>query len=90
MFASRLYRQKGEDVETSSRGKFGGRKTVWRCPKHLVNRVLPASEDKPVCPICKTKTKPNLKPLILDGKIVAELPKPEKIRSYVLDQMKKL
>jgi len=59
-------------------------------PKASGDRVLPTGEDKPVCPICKAETEPILKPRILDGKIAAELPKPEKIRSYVLDQMKKL
>jgi len=87
-FALDIVELEGRPV--AKRGKFGGRKTVWRCPKHLVDRVLPAGEDKPVCPICNGETEPILKPLILDGKIVAELPKPEKIRSYVLDQMKKL
>lgn len=38
----------------------------------------------------RCKVEPLLKPLIENGKIVAELPKAKEIREYVLEQAKKL
>ncbi len=36
------------------------------------------------CPLCGFKLKSLLKPLIKNGKIVRKLPKPKKIREFVL------
>jgi len=74
----------------AKRGKLGGRKEVWRCPECLIDVVLPIGVEQPKCPRCGGKTERMLKPLIENGKIVAELPKPEKIRSYVLEQLEKI
>jgi len=74
----------------AKRGKMSGKKQVWRCPQCLTHIVLPAKETQPKCPNCKTKTEAMLKPLIKNGKIVAELPKATKIREYVLEQLEKL
>jgi len=74
----------------AKRGKLGGKKQVWRCPECLVDTVLPFDSSKPECPECGGETEPMLKALIEKGKIVAELPKPKKIRQYVLEQTKKL
>ena len=74
----------------AKRGKLGGRKQVWRCPKCLTDVVLPLDKPQPKCPLCGGKMEPMLKPLIKNGKIVAELPKPKEIREYVLKQIRKL
>jgi len=74
----------------AKRGKLGGKKQVWRCPECLVDIVLPFDLPKPECPVCGGETEPMLKPLIKQGKIVADLLEPKEIRQYVLDQMKKL
>jgi len=74
----------------AKRGKLGGKKQVWRCPECLVDTVLTFDSTKPECPECGGETEPMLKPLIEDGKIVAELPKPREIRRYVLEQIGKL
>lgn len=74
----------------AKRGKMSGKKQVWRCPQCLTDIVLPAKEAQPKCPRCKTKTEGMLKPLIKNGKIVAEQPKATKIREYVLKQLEKL
>jgi nicotinate phosphoribosyltransferase len=74
----------------AKRGKLGGRKQVWRCPKCLVDTVLHFKSPTPKCPECGGETDPMLKPFIKRGKIVAELPKPKDIRHYVLEQIKKL
>jgi nicotinate phosphoribosyltransferase len=74
----------------AKRGKLGGKKQVWRCPECLVDTVLPFDSPKPECPECGGETEPMLKPLIKQGKIVTELPKPKEIREYVIEQIKKL
>jgi len=74
----------------AKRGKLGGKKQVWRCPKCLVDTVQLFKSPQPNCPECGGKTQPMLKPLIEKGKIVAKLPKPSEIRRYVLEQVKKL
>ena len=74
----------------AKRGKLGGRKQVWRCPECLADVVLPFNKSQPECPHCGGKMESMLKPLIKNGKIVAELPKPSEIREYVLEQVSKL
>jgi len=74
----------------AKRGKLGGKKQVWRCPKCLVDTVQLFKSPQPNCPECGGKTQPMLKPLIEKGKMVAKLPKPNEIRQYVLEQIKKL
>jgi len=74
----------------AKRGKLGGRKQVWRCPKCLADTIVPFDKSQPKCPRCGGKTEPMLKPLIKNGKIVAKLPKPGDIREYVLEQISKL
>ncbi|NIR87416.1 nicotinate phosphoribosyltransferase [Candidatus Bathyarchaeota archaeon] len=74
----------------AKRGKLGGKKQVWRCPKCMVDSVLPFRSPQPSCPECGGKTQPMLKPLIKEGKIVAKLPKPVEIRRYVLKQLESL
>jgi nicotinate phosphoribosyltransferase len=74
----------------AKRGKLGGKKQVWRCPKCLVDTVQLFKSPQPNCPECGGKTQPMLKPLIEKGKMVAKLPKPSEIRQYVLEQVKKL
>jgi len=74
----------------AKRGKMGGRKQVWRCQRCLADVVLPFDKPRPKCPHCGGNTEPMLKPLIRNGEIVAELPKPREIREYVLEQISRL
>lgn len=74
----------------AKRGKLGGRKEVWRCSNCMVDIVQPYSKPQPKCPRCSRKMESMLKPLVQNGEIVAELPKPKEIRRYVLEQMEKL
>jgi len=79
-----------EGKPCAKRGKMSGRKQVWRCRKCSADLVLPLDKPQPKCPRCESKTEPMLKLLIKNGKIVAELPKPNKIRQYVLNQILQL
>ena len=79
-----------EGLPVAKRGKFGGAKQVWRCPRCLVDIVLPTKDKAPKCPICSSRTESMLKPLVRAGKIVRKLPKPVDIRQFVLKQLEKL
>jgi nicotinate phosphoribosyltransferase len=71
----------------AKRGKLSGKKQVWRCPSCFVDVIVPFSEPKPNCPVCGGKTVPLLEPLVINGKIVADIPSPKNIRNRVLDQL---
>jgi len=79
-----------EGRPAAKRGKIGGRKQVWRCPACLVDTVQPHKQRRPQCPRCGGETEPMLKPLVADGRIVAELPEPPTLRSRVLEQIGKM
>lgn len=87
-FAMDIVDIKGKPV--AKRGKLGGRKQVWRCPECLMDVVIPYKDPKPKCPKCEGETQLALKPLVENGKIVAELPKPREIREYTLKQLEGL
>jgi nicotinate phosphoribosyltransferase len=74
----------------AKRGKFGGKKNVWRCQSCLIDLVLPAEKPSPNCPKCGKQMDSMLKPLIKNGKIVAKLPKADEIRKYTLSQLDKV
>ena len=73
----------------AKRGKLSGKKQVWRCQSCFEDIVLPFSKPAPKCPRCGGEMTGMLKPLIRDGKIVADLPSASDIRRYVLSQIEK-
>jgi len=79
-----------EGKYAAKRGKLSGKKQVWRCPSCFQDIVFPFSQRGPQCPKCGGEMIPMLKPLIKDGKIVADLPKPSEIRRYVLNQIRNI
>ncbi len=79
-----------DDKLCAKRGKLGGRKEVWRCSNCMVDIVQSYSQPQPECPGCSRQMESMLKPLVQNGKLVADLPKPKEIRSYVLEQLRKL
>lgn len=79
-----------EGRPAAKRGKLGGRKQVWRCPRCLVDLVQPFKRPSPKCPSCGDETDPMLVPLIMNGKVVADIPNPRELRERVLDQIGRL
>ena len=79
-----------EGKPAAKRGKLGGKKQVWRCWKCMIDKVLPFNMEKPKCPSCGGDMEGLLKPAVLDGKIISQLPSPEEIRQYVLKQLEKV
>jgi nicotinate phosphoribosyltransferase len=70
----------------AKRGKRSGAKQVWRVPGTIDNIVLAAGKPAPVGPDGR-KAESLLKPLVVGGKIVRDLPPPRTLREYVLEQM---
>ncbi|MEM2129328.1 MAG: nicotinate phosphoribosyltransferase [Candidatus Bathyarchaeia archaeon] len=79
-----------EGKMAAKKGKLGGKKQVWRCQSCFVDVVVPFSGPEPKCPVCGSTTSSLLKPIIMNGEIIADKPNPKKIRSFVLDQLNRL
>jgi len=75
-----------EGTPMAKRGKRSGSKQVWRSPGTVRNVVLPAAKPAPVGPNGQP-AEGLLKPLIVEGRIVRDLPPPRTLREYVLEQM---
>jgi nicotinate phosphoribosyltransferase len=78
-----------EGKPMAKRGKRSGSKQVWRLPGSVQNVVLPAAKPSPVGADGRP-AEPLLKPLIVDGRVVRDLPPPRTIREYVLEQMARI
>ena len=70
----------------AKRGKRSGAKQVWRVPGTVDNIVLAAGKPAPVGADGR-KAESLLKPLVVGGKVVRDLPPPRTLREYVLEQM---
>jgi nicotinate phosphoribosyltransferase len=78
-----------EGVPMAKRGKRSGSKQVWRLPGSVSNVVLPAGKPAPVGTDGRAG-EPLLKPLIVGGRVVRDLPPPRTLREYVLEQMTRI
>ena len=77
----------------AKRGKMSGSKSVLRCPKCYQDRMVPLKKNKgrstqglDRCP-CGGRYKELLLPFIRNRKILWDLPTPQAIREYVLQQL---
>ena len=77
----------------AKRGKMGGSKSVFRCPKCFQDKMVPfrkgstrAVKGSDRCS-CGGRIKELLLPFIQNHKVRWRLPKPQKIREYVLKQL---
>lgn len=73
----------------TKRGKFSGRKEVFRCPACLQYDVLPSGSAAPVCPDCGLKEETLLKKQMAMGKRLTGVEVSE-CRQLVLDQLETL
>ena len=74
-----------EGKPAAKRGKFGGRKTVYRCEVDLTVEV-----DTETCPTCGGVMRPLLRKYLSKGKLAEDLPKVDAIREYALRQLEKV
>ncbi len=80
-YAMDIVEREGKPV--AKRGKFGGRKELFRCEKCGTLEI-----DARKCPACGGRTAPALVKYLERGRPAAELPGPDTIRKYVLEQLK--
>ncbi len=92
-FSMDIIEIEGEPI--AKRGKLSGVKRVLKCTRCSNRRVAPGKSDvnatysSPVLCICGGEMIDLLKPLIQSGKIARDLPSPQDIREYVLDQLRR-
>ncbi len=79
-----------EWIHAAKRDRLNGKKNVWRCMDCFTDLLTLHQETTPKCPICKGKMESLLQPLIKNGKIVREIPSPQKLREKVLKQLEKV
>jgi len=70
----------------AKRGKQSGRKQVWHCPSCGARKTTLAKQTPEMCS-CGGQFKDLLRPLLRNGKLVAKLPKVQKIREHVSGQL---
>jgi len=79
-----------EGVPLAKKGKFSGRKKVWRCKKCKALYVTPYEAGTATCHSCGGETELILQKYLENGKLVRSLPSVDEIRNYVLEQLKQL
>jgi nicotinate phosphoribosyltransferase len=87
-FAMDIVDMDGDPV--AKKGKFGGRKTVFRCERCLRFRVMPSFAEPPTCPSCNTPMSPAHRPVLAEGRRVQEIPDPSALRKNLLHQLDRL
>ena len=71
----------------AKKGKFSGRKRVYRCKK--CGEFIVTYNKIYKCNVCGGEVDEMLKPVMIDGNIVGEYPADEKIRNYVMEQLRR-
>ncbi|MGC9138373.1 MAG: nicotinate phosphoribosyltransferase [Thermoplasmata archaeon] len=74
----------------AKKGKFSGRKDVYRCSRCGNFAVVPHGAGIPSCKRCGTPMEDAMEKVIENGKIVRRIPDADEIRSYVMDQLGRL
>jgi nicotinate phosphoribosyltransferase len=91
-FSMDIVEIEGEPI--AKRGKMSGVKRVLKCTECSTRCVVPgepgvnANRTSPVLCTCGSEMADLMKLLIREGNIARDLPVPQDIRSYVLDQLK--
>lgn len=70
----------------AKRGKMSGKKQVLRCRSCGSSRLVPWEEEPQRCE-CGEPMEPYLRKFLEQGRLLEELPTPQKMRRYVLDQL---
>ncbi|MFW5946125.1 MAG: nicotinate phosphoribosyltransferase [Candidatus Natronoplasma sp.] len=79
-----------EEEMVAKRGKFSGKKQVYRCPECFTFKMESWEEEKkPECD-CGSEMEPMLEKVMEDGEIIGEYPEPDEIRNHLLDQLSKV
>ena len=73
----------------AKKGKRSGKKQLWQCSSCLTRSIFPFRERIVKCS-CGGNFTPLTKQVIKEGRIVIDLPSPQKIRKYVLEQLDRI
>jgi len=85
-FAMDIVEKEGELV--AKRGKFSGKKRVYRCPKCLEYKMKRWDDkDQPKCDKCGEKMEPMLEKYMEKGKIIKDYPSNEDIHKRLLKEL---
>ncbi|MEM4577131.1 MAG: nicotinate phosphoribosyltransferase [Candidatus Nezhaarchaeales archaeon] len=76
-----------EGKPRSKKGKWPGKKNLYRCWNCFEDYVLAAGKEMKKCPKCGSSVEVMLKPVVLKGKVVYEEKTPHEVRDYVLKQL---
>ncbi len=78
-----------DGAPVAKRGKWSGRKQVWRCASCREDAILPLGEEGDRCGCGGTRA-PLLEPFVEAGRLVAPLPRPRELRERTLRQVREL
>jgi len=78
-----------EEKPLAKKGKRSGKKQIWQCSSCLSRLILPFREKIGKCS-CGGDFTLLTQQSIKEGKIIIDLPSPQKIRKYVLEQLDKI
>jgi len=78
-----------EGKPLSKRGKLPGAKQVYRCPA-LHDTVAPRDVRLERCPRCGAAVEALLRPVIVGGELVGELPSAREARSHLMARLERL
>ncbi len=85
-FAMDIVEKEGELV--AKRGKFSGKKRVYRCPKCLEYKMKSWDDkDQPTCDNCGEEMEPMLEKYMEKGKIIKDYPSTEDIQKRLLKEL---
>jgi len=73
----------------AKKGKRSGKKQIWQCSSCLTRSILPFRERIVKCS-CGGNFIPLTEQVIKEGRIVTDLPSPQEIKKYVLEQLNKI
>jgi nicotinate phosphoribosyltransferase len=88
-FAMDIVSMKIDDAwkPVAKRGKFSGKKEVWKCPSCARTYVTRLEKKAPKCHKCDLTTRRVSVELVKNGEIIKPPEKPNQIRKYVLEQL---
>ena len=78
-----------EGKPLAKRGKRSDSKSVFRCEGCFETKVVPSGQNPTLCK-CNGNYKEILKPFLSKGRKTADLPRPDDIRRFVIQQLEKV
>jgi nicotinate phosphoribosyltransferase len=84
-----MKKENGVWIPSAKRGKFSGRKTIWRCASCCIDRVTLLESASPICD-CGAKMEKLTVKLMEKGAILHQTPSPVEIREKVMKQIERI